>query len=204
MGSRGPRADSPPLSFTGGTLALLAGYQLPQPPRAIFSLYGASDITHPSYTAPVSFPSGVISRSAVAHYLDSAEVVSHAPANVDFSTFTARDRTEACFWVIQEGLVSELATRTKDPEELKRFVAKTWVEKGRGVPTVVVHGSDDKMVPVGTSETLVSVLKEQGVEAEMIRAEGSDHGFDLVPGVWGDKEKMEVFERANDFVARFL
>jgi dipeptidyl aminopeptidase/acylaminoacyl peptidase len=141
----------------------------------------------------------------VEHYLDpSGPVVSHAPANVDFSTFTAKDRTLACFWAVQEGIVSPLATRTTDPEELKRFVAKTWVEKGSKVPTVVLHGVEDKMVPVGTSEELVNALKEHGVEAEMIKAEGQDHGFDLAPGVWGDEEKMKVFEQANDFVAKYL
>lgn len=97
-----------------------------------------------------------------------------------------------------------MATRTTDAEELKRFVAKTWVEKGVKVPTVVLHGAEDKMVPVGTSEELVKVLKANGVDAEMIKAEGQDHGFDLAPGVWGDEEKMKVFEQANNFVARYL
>jgi acetyl esterase/lipase len=189
----------------GGSLALLAGYTLSPPPRVVYALYPASNITHPSYTAPVAFPSGTIAHSEISHFLDpSGPIVSHSPANVDFSTMIAKDRTRACFWAVQEGKVSELATRTTDADELKKFVAKMWVVEGKTPPTVVVHGTADAMVPFETSEELVNVLSEKGVECELIKAEGENHGFDLAPGLVGDEEKMKVFEQANDFVARFL
>lgn len=104
---------------------------------------------------------------------------------------------------MQEGKVSEIATRTTDPEELKAYVARTHVSPS-SPPTVIVHGTVDRMVPIQTSEELVVVLREAGVESKLIRVEGADHGFDLVPGVLEDVRKREAFEEANAFVARML
>lgn len=191
--------------FAGGTLALLASYTLTPPPSVVSVLYPAANITHPSYTAPLQFPSGPIPHSEVSHFLSlDGPIVSHAPANVDFATMVAKDRTRACFWAVQEGLVSELATRTTDPEELKQFVAKTHVKKGVTPPTVIIHGGSDVMVPFETSEELLEVLEKEGVESRLIKAEGENHGFDLVPGVLEVDEKKKWFEEANDFVEKYL
>lgn len=115
----------------------------------------------------------------------------------------ALGRTRACFYAVQEGKVSELATGTTDPEVLKQYVAKTWVSK-LAPPTVIVHGTEDLMVPFETSLELETALKEEGVESLLIGAEGENHGFDLVPGVLEDTRKRAWFEEANEFVARFL
>lgn len=78
--------------------------------------------TDPSYTKPVQFPEK-IEYDEISKYLTmDGPVVSHAPANVDFSIMhglsmrssvgfearadpdlAAEDRTRAAFWVIQEG-----------------------------------------------------------------------------------------------------
>ncbi|GAA5845280.1 hypothetical protein JCM9279_004828 [Rhodotorula babjevae] len=205
-------------SSAGGALAVFASYTLSPPPLACYSLYGSLDLLHPSYNAPVAFPSGPIHLSEVASHLDPhGPVVSHSPAEVDFSTMVAQGRTRACFFAIQEGKVLPWSTRSREPidlgrpsDELRAYCATELVRRASEPrseslpPTVCVHGTDDMMVPVALSRDLVAALREAGVDAEMIEEEGANHGFDLVPGVYGDAAKMMVFEKANDFLAKYL
>lgn len=48
-------------------------------------------------------------------------------------------------------------------------------------PFLLVHGTDDKTVPIQNSELMFSALREKGVEVEFIRIEGAGHGYDF-PG----------------------
>ncbi|GAA5897859.1 hypothetical protein JCM6882_005097 [Rhodosporidiobolus microsporus] len=201
----------------GGALAVFASYTLFPPPKVVYSLYGSIDLLHPSYNATVQFPSGHIDHSEVSSHLDpKGPVVSHSPAEVNFATMVAHNRTRACFWAVQEGRVLPISTRSKEPvdlenppEELKKYRATWLVENAKDAkseipPTVCVHGKDDLMVPATLSKELVEVLKKKGVDAEYIEAPGKNHGFDLAPGVLGSQEEMRVFDAANDFVARYL
>ncbi len=127
------------------------------------------------------------------------------PANVDFATMVALDRTRACFYAVQEGKVLDWATTASSPEDPALHAFVPWRLAGKATPpTVIVHGDADPMVPLSRSEHLVSVLKEQGVEAELIVLEGEGHGFDLVPGAMEDGKKVGATEKTNDFVARYL
>ncbi|GAA5942302.1 hypothetical protein JCM3775_003217 [Rhodotorula graminis] len=219
----GGRVDGTRLAVTGssagGALAVFASCTLSPPPLACYSLYGSLDLLHPSYNAPVAFPSGPIHLAEVAPHLDPhGPVVSHSPAEVDFSTMIAQGRTRACFYAIQEGKVLPWSTRVPEreidlerpSEALRAYRATELVRRASEPrseslpPTVCVHGTDDMMVPVGLSRDLVAALREAGVDAEMIEEEGANHGFDLVPGVYGDASKMGGIERANDFLAKYI
>lgn len=46
-------------------------------------------------------------------------------------------------------------------------------------PAFVVHGIDDKVVPVSNSDDYVAALKKAGVEVEYVRPEKGPHGFGL-------------------------
>ncbi|GAA5855267.1 hypothetical protein JCM8547_009009 [Rhodosporidiobolus lusitaniae] len=201
----------------GGALAIFASYTLSPPPLCSYSLYGSLDLLHPSYNAPVQFPSGHIPYSQVASHLDPlGPVVSHSPAQVDFGTMVAEGRTRACFWAVQEGKVLPLSTRYQGPidlenppEELKKYCATHLVQTAKDPkrdipPTVCVHGAVDLMVPKDLSRELVEVLKEKAVEAVYIEAEGKNHGFDLIPGTLDNEEDMKVHHAANDFLAKYL
>jgi acetyl esterase/lipase len=175
------------LNDTGGALAVFAAYTLNPPPKVVYSLYGSLDLLHPSYNAPVNFPSGYITYDSVSDHLSpTGPIVSHSPADVDFSTMIANGRTRACFWAVQEGRVLPLATRSKEPvdlesppSELLKYRATHLVErasepKKQIPPTVCVHGKDDLMVPATLSKELVVKLKAVGVEAEYHEAEGKN------------------------------
>lgn len=184
------------------------------------------------------------------HLQRDGPVVSHSPAEVDFATMVAHNRTKACFYTIQEGKVLPWSTRAPEPidfanpsEQLAGYAARELVRRAKEPkresipPTVCVHGRKDLMVPFALSEELVETLREAGVDAQLIEEPeanqcvsaslcfdplslagielnltlGCTHasrllrsGFDLLPGTWGDKERMRVFEQANDFLAKYL
>lgn len=45
------------------------------------------------------------------------------------------------------------------------------------VPTLILHGTKDRIVPFKESQELKNVLDERGIENELIIVEGGDHGF---------------------------
>jgi dipeptidyl aminopeptidase/acylaminoacyl peptidase len=76
--------------------------------------------------------------------------------------------------------------------------------KGETPPTVLVHGTEDLMVPFEISKKLHDKLRAEGVDTVLLEEDGANHGFDLIPGFVGDKAKMKVFEEALDFVEKYL
>ncbi|MFD7709562.1 alpha/beta hydrolase fold domain-containing protein [Streptomyces sp. NPDC059785] len=65
-------------------------------------------------------------------------------------------------------------------------------------PFLVLHGTDDVIVPCVQSERLVTALREAGAEAELHRVEGGDH---LWVGL-SDDAVEHCFTTTLDFVAR--
>ncbi|RAK98984.1 uncharacterized protein BO80DRAFT_411067 [Aspergillus ibericus CBS 121593] len=52
-------------------------------------------------------------------------------------------------------------------------------------PTVVVHGTEDDLIPWGQSQRTVEALQQQGVRAELVLVQDKIHLFDLYPDVDG-------------------
>jgi acetyl esterase/lipase len=44
-------------------------------------------------------------------------------------------------------------------------------------PTLLIHGDQDRLVPISNSERMLASMKEAGVPVEFITIEGADHGF---------------------------
>jgi acetyl esterase/lipase len=47
----------------------------------------------------------------------------------------------------------------------------------RDPPTLIVHGTADRVVPFNHGESIYKALKEAGVDTELVVIEGGDHGF---------------------------
>lgn len=62
------------------------------------------------------------------------------------------------------------------PDVYRKASPMTYVSKD-DPPFLLIHGTQDKLVPIGQSEAFEKKLKEAGVEAELMRIEGGDHGF---------------------------
>ncbi|GAA5952570.1 hypothetical protein JCM3765_002209 [Sporobolomyces pararoseus] len=197
-------------SSAGGALGIYASYTMSPPPSVVYALYAGSDLSFPSFYANVNFPSGRIEFDEISSHLSpNGPVVSNSPAQVDFSTLVAEGRTRACFWAVQEGKAIELSVpglSSTNPEEdpaLKPFIASKLVNQ-ETPPTVLVHGTGDLMIPFEISKKLYKRLNEEGIDTVLLEEEGANHGFDLIPGVVSDKKKMQVFEKALEFVAKYL
>jgi acetyl esterase/lipase len=180
------------------------------PPSVVYALYAGSDLSFPSFHSTVAFPSGKIEYSEVSSHLSpTSPIVSNSPAEVDFSTLVAQGRTRACFWALQEGKAIELSVPGLSPTNpaqdplLSPYIASNLVNKSTP-PTVLVHGTGDLMIPFEISKKLYGRLKEEGIDTVLLEEDGANHGFDMIPGVVGDKVKMKVFEEAIEFVAKYL
>ncbi len=55
------------------------------------------------------------------------------------------------------------------------------IEKFRTIPEIVVHGDNDKTVPVAGSRLMVAKMKELGVEVKYIEVPGGSHGDVVAP-----------------------
>jgi acetyl esterase/lipase len=55
-------------------------------------------------------------------------------------------------------------------------------------PTCLVHGTSDTAVPFAESVYLSEMLKEAGVEVELVKFDGKEHSFDLAPGADSDPD----------------
>jgi acetyl esterase/lipase len=69
-------------------------------------------------------------------------------------------------------------------------------------PTAIVHGDADRMVPVDVSRRLFEVLKEKGVECELVEVPGEDHTFAM--GMEVGSRAWEVSRRGFEFLERVI
>ena len=69
-------------------------------------------------------------------------------------------------------------------------------------PTLLIHGSEDKQVPILESKYLAERLKAVGVESELIVVEGQEHTFDYASNA--ESEFGRLFDRAAAFLVQNL
>jgi len=65
-------------------------------------------------------------------------------------------------------------------------------------PFYIIHGTEDRLVPVSESEKLAEALRKAGVEVTFVKIEGMGHGRPLTP------RAREAFRRALEGAIRFL
>ena len=63
------------------------------------------------------------------------------------------------------------------------------------VPTLCIHGTEDKYVHVEQAEMLVDKLKAIGVEAELLKLEGAGHGFRGKDAETAEKAMIAFFDK---------
>jgi len=69
-----------------------------------------------------------------------------------------------------------------------------WVTPN-AVPTLCIHGTEDKYVHVEQAEMLVEKLKATGVEAELLKLEGAGHGFKGKDAETAEKAMIAFFDK---------
>ncbi len=62
-------------------------------------------------------------------------------------------------------------------------------------PTLLLHGDQDRLVPLSHSERMLGALRERGVESELVIFEGAGHGFRGADAERGVRLTMDWFQR---------
>jgi len=68
--------------------------------------------------------------------------------------------------------------------------------------TVLLHGTEDGVVPFGDATELKRLLDGQSVECEVLTAEGEDHMFDIEEDA--EKKWGSLFDKSIEFAFRGL
>jgi len=84
-----------------------------------------------------------------------------------------------------------------DIEQLKKTSPARMVEKIK-VPILLIHGSDDAVVPVDQSRMMADELKSQKKNYEYIELENGTHHFDYLP------HRKQTFEAIETFLGKYL
>lgn len=91
------------------------------------------------------------------------------------------------------------------PAQVRAISPRAHVDAGAyRVPTFLVHGALDDMIPARQTADTVAALQARGVDAEVAVVVGVGHGFDLTPGADPRGEGWEAVERAYAFLRRHV
>jgi dipeptidyl aminopeptidase/acylaminoacyl peptidase len=91
----------------------------------------------------------------------------------------------------------EYGSLERDRDFLERASPMTHIDAIRA-PLFIQHGRNDPRVPVSESEHIAAVLREKGVECELLIFEDEGHAVEKLPN------RIETFERAVRFLDRML
>ncbi|BAE64338.1 unnamed protein product [Aspergillus oryzae RIB40] len=182
------------------------GYDVPKPPRAILDFYGAVHFTHPFWTKPLPHVAEKLSPGLSPEFMN--RVYEEDPVPTDSSISLegqtesgrakgpdfSRPRDAFAFMQIANGRVLSACFPGRDVREIDPVCCI----RERFPPTCVVHGVEDRMVPIYLSRELVRVLEENGTECEMVEVPGEDHTFAM--GMEVGSRTWELQRRGFDFL----
>ena len=179
----------------GGYLALIAGFVLTPPPKAVVSFYGYGDITGAWYSRPDPFHNRQPSVSKEEAYRAvGTRVIAEDPD---------MNRWPFYLYTRQRGRwPMELVGHDPDtePREFDRFCPLRHITKDYP-PTLLLHGDNDTDVPFEQSVLMAYELERHGIQHELISMPGRGHGFDRE---MGDPVIAATFDRVLTFLAGSL
>ncbi|KAK3942148.1 Alpha/Beta hydrolase protein [Diplogelasinospora grovesii] len=166
---------------SGGHLALSLGFGVDRPVAGIYDMYGPCNFSHPFWTTPLPYvphPDSLSKEIIDQVYGEkpvpirggvSLEGQRTAPGPPDMSD----PRQAFAFSQISGGTVLKAIYPSEEYDQvdpLKNI-------DGKFPPTYIVHGQDDKMVPIDLSRDLLEELKRKGVKCDMTEIPGEGHTF---------------------------
>lgn len=181
----------------GGYLALMSGITAQPPPTAIVSYWGFGDVDGDWTTQPSeAYRKGkLIDREAALAGVGQQVLTRTNQKN-------GRGRSTYFLYLKQTGRwVNEVSglDPKKDRKKLTPFCPVRNVSP-KFPPTLFLHGTADKDVPVEQSLSMARELKRHGVAHEVITIEGGGHSL------WGgDRKKIDrAFKRSVDYIRDHL
>ncbi|KAL5358907.1 alpha/beta-hydrolase [Aspergillus floccosus] len=194
---------------SGGTLALSLGYDVPNPPAAILNFYGAVHFTHPFWTSPLPhvksklppFEDSFLQQIYAEYPVPTSSAISlegqsetPSGAGPDFT----RPRDAFAFTQIANGTVLAACFPGRDVREIDPVA-----QVGPSFPpTFIVHGMEDRMVPIHLSRRLLEVLRGCGVRCGMVEVPGEDHTFAM--GMTVGSRTWQVQRQGFDFLEEVI
>jgi pectinesterase len=95
--------------------------------------------------------------------------------------------------------MSRFGQRVALPQDLVALISPVTHVDADSAPTLLLHGENDKLVPMEQSELLAEKLKKAGVHVELVKIPNAPHGFWLQPQ-WFE----ETMTRAAKFFTETL
>ena len=89
--------------------------------------------------------------------------------------------------------MSNFAERTKIDAALAALISPVTHVSKDSAPILLMHGTQDRTVPIAQSELLLAKYKTAGASAEFIKVEGAPHAF------WNGQWFDETMKHADDF-----
>ena len=178
----------------GAYLALVSGYTLRIPPRAIVSFYGYGDIE----SAWCNRPDSVYLRSGVVP----GEKALSAVHRFAITNASSKERSDLYVYCRQQGSWASTVCGSDPARDTAAYDRYCPLKNIRSTfpPVLLVHGDRDTDVPFEQSVLLEEALARNSVEHQFIRMSGMGHAFDRMNGGLSNTEIMNAFSA----VAKFL
>lgn len=178
----------------GAYLALLTGYFLNNPPKAIVSFYGYGDIQSDWYSKPDSFS---LKKNLVSEDEEKKLICDSAITSASFE-----NRFTIYLFSRQKGLWPLIVCGHNPANE------KEWFDKFCPIrnitpnfpPVLLIHGDQDKDVPFEQSVLMDKALELKNIKHKFIRVNNYGHVFDLVEGGLKNQKVSEVFTEVLNFL----
>ncbi len=81
----------------------------------------------------------------------------------------------------EEKKLYQPVTDAKEQREISRKISPVTHVTRDDPPTLLIHGDEDKLVPLQQSQVMLAKLKEAGVPCELIVKKGAAHGWPTLP-----------------------
>ena len=181
----------------GGYLALMTGYILDNPPRAIVSFYGYGDIQSEWCNQPDSF---YINMGAVpkekAFKLIRGSIITSASSDGRFDLY---------LYCRQQGIWTNIVSGhdpVKEPEYFDRFCPAKNINSSFP-PVLLIHGDKDTDVPFKQSVLMDKALSLKNIDHQFIEMTGFGHAFDKMEGGLGNTQISNTFYEVIKFMDKY-
>jgi acetyl esterase/lipase len=179
----------------GGYLALVAGFRLDPPPKALVAFYGYGDLTG----AWATKPSTSHNQGEKITQEEANRALRRSSRNCVPTGSALEGRFDYYVYARQQG-TWPLEVSGHDPlTEAAWFSAYEPVQNVSPAypPTMLLHGRADTDVPFSAAERMATALEEQGVAHEIVSQPGWNHVFDQMdadsPEVQAALQRMLAF-----------
>jgi acetyl esterase/lipase len=181
----------------GGYLALMTGYILDNPPRAIVSFYGYGNIQNEWCNQPDSFYMnlGIIPKEK-AFKLIRSSVITSASHNERFDLY---------LYCRQQGVWTKMVSGFdpgKEPEYFDRFCPIKNINSSFP-PVLLIHGDNDTDVPFKQSVLMDEALRLKNIDHQFIRMTGLGHAFDKLEGGLDNAQISNTFYEVIKFMDKY-